>query len=155
MKCRYCDEETDVYYIIPEKLEDVDLSLSAFSCRKCGLEKGIICQKHEDVHMSFENGHACIECINETTGHLSPYTEAIVGKLKEWLDPERYAEIEEWAKLSSGAVGWSVEVAVIQAVSTSFHVLRSQKKDPPSCDLTDENFQERLEFVLEALDDNF
>lgn len=121
MRCRYCKTDKGVLAIVPEDPNAVDSSLSAFTCLRCAIKKGIFCAKHKQAHQAFEGGkHLCLLCVEEERARLEPYQTQIVDLCRELIKQLSEDEAEtfhENISIGAQAIGQSEENQLLRFVT--------------------------------------
>lgn len=151
MKCRFCCGEVQDYYDIPSGLKIKGRNESTISCRKCGMEVGIICQKHELMHGSYGDGHACAFCINDAFVAFSHYAFEVACAIRESLLIEQVEGIEDWASAYINSVDIRPDSNIMCVVVICFYVYKSLYSDCPCPQLNIDTFESEKDFILQMM----
>lgn len=119
MQCE--DEDCPNPNAEPLHLAPGESDIPRFLCYPCCRRLGLICVKHDVIHMSFRSGgHACLPCIEEATQNLAHEAKSIYDDIQIALPPRELQALEDYAELVSDLTGDTrKDVAVLRAVMTS------------------------------------
>lgn len=151
MKCRFCGEDQDYYFDIPNDLKIKGRNKSTISCRKCGIERGIICQKHELMHYACGDGHACMECINNTLVTFSHYDFEVACVIRESLSVKQVEDIEDWASIHTDPIDIRPDSNITCVVVICFYVYKSLYGDCPCPQLSIDTFESEKDFIIRMM----
>ena len=151
MLCRFCGKDQEYCYDIPSNLKIRGRNRSTISCRKCGIEVGIICQKHELMHYSYGNGHACVECVNDTVMAFSHYGFEVAGVIRETLSVEQIEDIEDWAGIYFDTVDIGSDYSIACVVVICFYIYKSLYNDFPCSQLNIDTFRSERGFIIRMM----